>query len=348
MKQSFEKEFSQLMGQKTPVSQMSRVKFDQAYEQIRQQQVTSNSQISKRQGWWPRLVVVAIGIILLTTILAQQPVIAKLQDLLGFNSEWKRGLAENIIKENQGSVSDQGIIISLTENLSTRDAIGFSYRIVFENTKLLEGAQKVNMDYRIKNGNGQYLVEFIPDTKAFKGDQQWHSQYINEMANVVKESDSVSGTEQYISYNDTVPLLKGAVLEIESVRLFYEGDQTKIIEGQWVIPLEDGDERGGNSLVVYEPQANNPDIIIHQAEVSATKMTISFSVIGKSGIELETQRFHVKDQSGKMFKNNSYQLVNEETQPVIVASFPLTNQEEEQILTLYLDDVGEVVLQPKK
>lgn len=341
MKQPFEKEFDQWMTQRKPVSSLSRQKFDAAYRKIRQTQAVD---VQKKS--WQTLVIAAMGLIVIGAVLTSPPVIAKLQDLLGFNSEWKEGLESNLVKDNQRSVTNQGVTLSLRDNMSTSDLLGFSYQMDFADKKSIDGAREINFDYRIKNGDGDYLMEVIPDTKVLKGTNSLRLKQIVEEGGIDESAGLYKGTIQLISNGQALPLLKSGFLEVETIRIFYRDGEIKELDGQWHLPLEDGDKNSGESSVPYVVKSGDSQIDILDAKLSGTMFTVRFSVKGKSEIDLESQRFHLTDENGQVYRNPSYNLNLKEGKPVIDASLPLTNKTQGELVTLVLEGVGEVVLKP--
>lgn len=78
-------------------------------------------------------------------------------------------------QENNSEIADQGIKITLDKHFSDANKLGISFQLVFEDPSILNNAREVSMDYRLKNGDGDYIVEFIPDTKTLKSENRYIS-----------------------------------------------------------------------------------------------------------------------------------------------------------------------------
>ncbi|QGS68179.1 hypothetical protein CV093_04615 [Oceanobacillus sp. 143] len=109
--------------------------------------------------------------------------------------------------------------------------MGLNFHLAFEDPSILNNVREVSMDYRLKNGDGDYIYEFIPDTKPLKGDNRYTSG--SEHQNPIL--DIKTGEIQYDVLTDSnegvIPSLRDAVIEVESVNVFYNTGKSKKLMG---------------------------------------------------------------------------------------------------------------------
>jgi len=64
------------------------------------------------------------------------------------------------------------IRITLDKHFSDANKVRLSFQLVFENPSFLKNVKEIPMDYQLKNGDDEYIDEFIPDTKLMNSDER--------------------------------------------------------------------------------------------------------------------------------------------------------------------------------
>ena len=62
-----------------------------------------------------------------------------------------------------------GIKITLDKHFSDANKLGISFQLVFEDPSILNNAREVSMDYRLKNGDGEYIDRIYSRYKTLEG-----------------------------------------------------------------------------------------------------------------------------------------------------------------------------------
>lgn len=171
-------------------------------------------------------------------LLVNEEVRASISDFFSFQDKGiEKALTEGFGENNNSSAKDQDIIVTLTQNFSDANKIGLSFELFFVDQAMLhEKITSVSMDYRLKNGDGEYIDEFIPDTKPLKNDIIYTSgfdhYFVPDYANGVAQYDVIIDSNKGI-----IPKLEDAVIEIESINLFNEEGELQKIDGSWDLAL---------------------------------------------------------------------------------------------------------------
>lgn len=98
--------------------------------------------------------------------------------------------------------------------------LGMSFQLEFEDPTVLKNMEDISIDYRIKNGNGEYIVEFIPDTKSLQGENRYISSLDSHLSNVDEGTGRAQLDVLMESHQGNLPTLEDAVVEVESVNVF--------------------------------------------------------------------------------------------------------------------------------
>ena len=169
MKNKFEKEFNQVMNEKKEIPVKVRHSLDQSYDIIR-----AKSKKKKANFIWKRVATAACALIVTGIVLTNEHVLAGINEFFNFGDKGiEQAVNNGFIQENKSSVTDQGIKITLDKHFSDANKLGLSFQLVFEDPSILNKVREVSMDYRLKNGDGEYIDEFIPDTKPLKSDNKY-------------------------------------------------------------------------------------------------------------------------------------------------------------------------------
>jgi len=267
--------------------------------------------------------IAAACILALGVLAANSSVIASIKGFLGFNDTGiEKIVDEGLLKLIDSRASDKNIALSLDGYLYDSYKMAFIMTARFEDADLLQGIDEVNLDFRVKNGDGTYMAEIIPDTKPLKADTLPH--VINSLS-VAKYIDYVKSEIQFYvvleSIKGGIPKLREAVVELETINLWKSGRKLKEINGQWHLALN---EYGylGEEIVKYRVQKQSPGLEILSALSAPTCFHITFALntaiegsgglfqmklIGENGEEFEDQGFMIEEDEGKTIVTTNFQ-----------------------------------------
>lgn len=342
MKNNFEKEFTQLMNGDKEIPVNVRKTLDQTYDIIRAQ-----SEKKKVNFIWKKVVAVACALIITGVVLTNEQIMASINEFFNFGD---KGIEEAVhngyIQENNSEATNRGIKITLDNYLSDANKMSISFQLEFENPSFLKNANDVSMDYRIKNGDGDYIEEFIQDTKTLKGENR----YVSGLEYHVPILDAETGIVQFDvlmeSHQGSIPALKDAVVEVESVHIFYGADKMKEIDGNWELPMTNNEK--SNITVQYEMLDSGSNIQVSEANANPTSLHVTFSVDGIYEDENTfAHRMKIIDEEGNEYHAKDFGISKKNGKTVISTNFPITSYNDSQNLKLIVEELGEVEIVKK-
>ncbi|MEH7239081.1 DUF4179 domain-containing protein [Bacillus sp. JJ1562] len=340
MKNSFEKEFNQIMSEEKEIPEKVRKSLDQSYDIIR-----AKSKKKKVNFIWKRVATAACAIIVTGVVFTNENVMAGINEFFNFGDKGiEQAVNNGFIQENNSSVTNQGINITLDKHFSDANKLGLSFQLVFEDSSILNKVSEVSMDYRLKNGDGEYIDEFIPDTKPLKSDNRYAS--ISEHQNPVL--DVKTGRIQFDVLSDSneglIPPLKDAVIEVESVNIFYNTGELKKIDGNWKLSVTNNNKEKINSIIEYAMQDQSSVIQVSKAHASPTSLNLSFSVDGIYENENTFANMKIVDEDGNEYGVTGFRKSTENNKTIISTNFPITSYNSSSKLKLIIEGIGEVEL----
>lgn len=221
--------------------------------------------------------------------------------------------------------------------------------MVFEDTSIFKKKVKeVSFDYRLKNGDGEYIMEYIPDTKPLKGKKMYLSRAEDKNPSIDGKSGKVQYDVVFGSNQGSIPNLKDAVLEIESVNVFYENEEMKKIDGIWNLPIENNKKEEKKVKFEYEAVKTSPHLELVSAKANPTSLNIAFSIDKIIEDENEFIDMKVIDNKGNEYPSSGgYRTDVKEGKMIIHANFPVSSYDEMESVTLKTRKFGEIKLKKK-
>ncbi|MEH6944346.1 DUF4179 domain-containing protein [Bacillus sp. JJ722] len=303
MKNSFEKEFNQMMNEKKEIPIKVRHSLDQSYDIIR-----AKSKKKKANLIWNRVAAAACSLIVTGVVLTNEHVMAGINQFFNFGDEGVEQAVNNgFTQENNSTATDQNINITLERHFLDANKIGMSFQLVFKDPTVLNNVEEISMDYRLKNGDGEYIEEFIPDTKPLKGNNQYMS--VLEYHNPIL--DTKTGKVQFDvlmeSHKGIIPTLKDAVIEVESINLFY-GSERKIkkMDGKWELSVANLNNTKENLTIEYVMYDQQSILKVSTATANPTSLNLTFSLDGTYEDENNfAHRMKIIDENGNEYYSDS-------------------------------------------
>ncbi|MGM9949059.1 MAG: DUF4179 domain-containing protein [Lysinibacillus sp.] len=345
MKDNFEKELEQVMKEEKEIPGNVRESLDQTYDIIR-----AKSKKKKARFVWKRFAAVACAIIITGVILTNEQVMAGINGFFNFGDKGiDRAVTEGFTQEDDSTATDQGISITLVRHFSDANNIGMSFQIIFEDPAVLKNVEEIHMDYRLKNGDGEYIAEFIPDTKPLKGTNRYTSAPEFHTPILDTKTGKVQWDVLIDSHTGTIPALEDAVVEIESINVF-SGVERELekIDGKWHLPIDNKSAEGG-SVIEYVMNDSASIIQVSTAKATPTSMNVVFSL---DGVSYDENAFahHMKiiDGNGEEYKSDrGFSSEKRHGEVVISTNFPITSYNNSSKLKLVVEGIGEVELLKK-
>ncbi|MCM2676265.1 DUF4179 domain-containing protein [Alkalicoccobacillus plakortidis] len=249
--------------------------LDDTYKEIK----LKSSQRKKRR-YVRRTIISAAAAVLAGFILMNEDVQASFSQLFQGDRGVNKAISEGYVQTDGSKASDQGIEITLEDHFYDDRKLGMNIKMEFEDVKQLKDIERVEFDYRLKNGDGTYLKESIPDTKTRKGNGTSYFSGGAEEA-VLHNSDGLVQIEALYDNigEETIPDIKNATLEVESIHLWSNGD-FESIDGEWIISMNDMEQRRNSEPAQYVAVDETAPIKIKEATANPTSLYLEFEVEG--------------------------------------------------------------------
>lgn len=340
MKDDFEKEIIKALNEEKEIPKEVRMSLDSTYDRIRTLPKKKNKAVLK-------IAVAVCCIAILGTLFSSESVRASIKTFFKFNDKGvEKAVNEGYVNQNGNSAYDNGVNFTLNSYFVDSNKIGLSIKIKFDDSKTLKEIDSVSLDYRIKNGNGEYIEEHIVDTKPLKG----KNKYISSIKENNSGVDFVNNEVQYDvileSNKGEIPNLENAVIEVETVKLFKNDKVINGIDGIWSLEFNKGKAISANP-VEYKAKKNGSKIEIISAKSSPTSFNINLSVDGKYEDENTFCMENMKliDQNGEEYICDGYSSEIKNNKTIISTNFPLSNFNNVDKLKLIIASIGEVELE---
>ncbi|WP_242219766.1 DUF4179 domain-containing protein [Bacillus cereus group sp. BfR-BA-01380] len=341
MKSNFEKEFQHVLHEEKEIPSIVRKSLDHSYDVIRMK-----AKKKKRNVMWRKFAVAACCFVIAGGVFTNEHVRANINKFFHFNDKGiERAVDEGFTQKSNSRATDKGITVVLDRYFTDANKLGFSFQLVFEDTSIFEKpVREVSFDYRLKNGDGEYIMEAIPDTKPLKGKKMYMSGGEGNNPYIDVKTGKVLYEAIWESNQGAIPKLKDAVLEIESVNVFYENNELKKIDGIWNLPISDKKKEGVRSTVEYRSAETTSNIQIVSAKANPTSLNLTFSV--NEVVEGENTFMDMKmiDETGKEYKSKGYSMSVENAKTTVHVNFPITSYDKANTLKLQMKKFGEVEL----
>jgi len=336
MNDKFEKEFTQMMEEKKEIPVHVRQSLDQTYEMIR-----AKSKNKTVNSIWKRVAAAACALIVTGVVLTNGNVVASLNEFFNFGDKGiEQAVNNGFVQDNNSTVSDNGINITLDKHFSDANKIGISLQIAFDDPTILENVMDVSLDYRLKNGDGEYIGEFIPDTKPLKGKSRYIAGYTEQNPILNVKAGRVQYDAVFDSSEGSIPPLKDAVLEIESVDVFYNTGELKKIDGNWTLAMVN--KENSDTITQYAMQDETSIIQVSKAEANPTSLNVTFSLEGI--YENGNKPMKIIDEEGHEYEATGFNLMTKGKETMISTNFPITSYNNSEKLKLIVEEIGEVEL----
>lgn len=339
MENNFEKELINVLNEEKEMPSVVRASIDNSYARIRS--------VSKKKNKVGLKIAAAVCCVVISgAMLTSKSVRASIRTFFNFNDKGvERAVEQGFSNESSSLAVDKSIKISLKSYFADSNKMGLSFRIKFDDAQILKGKiDDFSLFYRIKNGNGEYIAELIPDTKPLKG----VNRYISSTNGKVSELDLTNNEVQYDeileSNEGIIPKLENTVVEIESVNIFYNTGR-KNIEGKWNLELNGLKPSTVNS-VEFKVKDNTSKIEIISAKSNPTSFNVTFAVAGKYEDENTFAGKNMKliDDKGKEYMSSGYGMDHKNNKTIISTNFPVSSYENADKFKLVIASMGEVEL----
>lgn len=343
MKNSFEKEFNQIMSEKKEIPVKVRQSLDQSYDIIR-----AKSKKKKVNFIWKRVAAAACALIVTGVVLSNENVMASINEFFNFGDKGiEQAINNGFLQENDSSVTNQRIKITLDKHFSDANKLGISFQLVFEDPSILNNAREVSMDYRLKNGDGEYITEFIPDTKPLKADNKYISGYEHQNPILDVKTGKIQYDGIFDSNEGVFPPLKDAVIEVESVNIFYSTGEFKKIDGIWKLSVASKNKEKSNEIIEYAMQDQSSVIQVSKANANPTSLNLTFSLDGVYEDENTFADMKIVDDDGNEYGVTGFRKSTENNKTIISTNFQTTSYNNSKKLKLIIEGIGEVELLKK-
>jgi len=213
------------------------------------------------------------------------------------------------------------------------------------------GMTEVTMDFLLKNGDGEYIAEFIPDTKPLKGSNKYKVSGVGMHNPILDEKTGIVQFDVIIDSNKgMLPSLQDAVVEIESINVFRGTTFETLtkINGKWDLTVANQDKSKPMKIIEYAMDDPASIIQVTSAKASPTSLNLIFSV--DRLFENETPFVHtmkIIDREGNEYLTDGFNIDEQNNQTIIAVNFPVTSYDNAEKLIFVIEGIGEVELLKK-
>lgn len=316
-----DKEFNDAMSKEHEIPDHVRQTLDRTYDKIR-----IKSRKKKKHIVWTRMTAAACCLLLVGIASTSEPVKAAISGIFNFNDAGiEQAMIGGFAEETDQSATNQQVQITLDSYFSDYNKIGFSFQLLFEDPTLLgdEEAEWFSLDVRLKNGDGEYIVELIPDTKPLYGKNEYSSGGMDSGIIIEQETGKAQYDTVFEASAGNFPILSNAVIEIESINVFYANGDLKKINGKWNFPLNEISKPF--EVVKYEAQKSD-EIEMIKADGTPTSLAVIFSVDGvpEDEAHIPFPNMKVVDEKGIEYESGSVSITGKNEQTIISTTFPIS------------------------
>lgn len=316
MENNFEEKIYEVFRDNQEMPAAVRTALDNTYDEIKK-----SGKGVRVNMFWKKSLVAAACILALGMLAANNSVIAGIKGFLGFNDTGiEKIVDEGLLKPIDSEASDKNIVLSLDGYLYDAYKMAFIMTAEFEDADLLREIDEVNLDFRVKNGDGTYITEIIPDTKPLKAALPHAINFFS----VAKYIDHAKSEIQFYvvleSIKGRIPKLEEAVVELETINLWKSGRKLKEINGQWDLAMNE-DGCLGEEIVKYRAQKQSPDLEILSALSAPTSFNITFVL--NAAIEGSGGLFQMKlvAENGEEFGDQGFMIEEDEGKTIVTTNF---------------------------
>lgn len=336
-----EKELKHMLNEKKEMPLMVRQSLDQTYDVIRKKS------IKKKRTFNPQVIIaIAASACLVVGLgLSNDHVMASINKWLGFDDKGVEQAVNNgMLQEDHHSVTDQGVKIAINDHFSDENKLGLSFQLAFDHPSMLKHVENVSLDYRLKNGDGQYIEEFIPDTKPLKGKNRYTSFFDYQNPFIDEKSGMVQFNTLSDSSEGTIPKLKDAVIEIESINIFDNTGKLKKINGHWNLSLSNN--KKAEEMIQYKIKNVSSAIQVLKARSTPTALNIVLSLKGidKERDEKLPSDMVIVDEAGHEYRIKGLHSISKNNETIISANFPISSYNQHKKLELMIKGIEKIHL----
>ncbi|MBB4827142.1 hypothetical protein HNO89_004436 [Sporosarcina luteola] len=345
MKKDLEKELEQIMNEKAEMPSLVRESLDQTYKMIQQK-----SKKKRKRMVWSQSAVAVCALLITGIILSNEQVRANIDGFFSFGDRGvEQVVSQGLIQSGESTATDQGITVKLEKSFSDPSKIGLSFSMEFDDASILQNdVSLVTMDYRVKNGDGEYIAEVIPDTKPLKGNV-FYTSGLDDRNTMLNKKDGTVKYHVVIDSNQAAfPDLQDAVVEVESINIFTEFSEAGLrkIDGKWDLPIPSQAADVKTIDYVQEDAESNLQVLSAQANLSSLNVTFTTDQV----FEDETPfvwSMKVVDENGNGYYPGGFSMESKNGQTIISTNFPVTAYDNYDQVTLVVEGIGEVELTKK-
>lgn len=317
--------------------------LDETYNDIRKK-----SSIRKKKNMVQRSIGAAVALIVIGVIATNENVQASFTQLFFSNDRGAQlAIDEGFVNDDRATISDESINITKDQHFYDGRKLGISLSILFDEWTQLQNVVDVTLDYRLVNGDGTYLLEMIPDTKPLKGDGLHYFQVGSEQSKLNNSEGSVKMELLFSAIGDEEFSINDSVLNIETVKLWYDDGTFKSVDGEWNLSLSNMDQEHTGDPVQYKANGEDDAINIIKATAYPTSLFVQFEIDGD--LSAEFLQINILNEYDEIYEMGGYQVkLTDEKTTVISGNFPLSVFEDLEEMTLQIVGIGEVMLKKQR
>ncbi|WP_234123584.1 DUF4179 domain-containing protein [Clostridium hydrogenum] len=341
----FEMDLKKVLTEEKEIPDVVKKSFNDTYNIIRSKSKTKNRRILKTAA----VILCLIGSVI---VINNKYVIAAVNSFFsGAKSVQTANDKSNFVHKNVSSAFNNGVNISLDNYFIDDSEMGLNFSLKINTNLLPKGKiEDFSMEYRIKNGDGQYIAEVISDTKPLKS----KNFIVDSGGGKSYNFDEKNGTFQYdelLSAKNSFPKINNAVVEVETIDILYKdtsgNEKGKGINGSWNLKI---DNNGNSQGIVTKYKAKNTtsNIQVISAKDDPTNFYVTFSTNKKVSMSDLLDKIKLVDKNGKKYQYDTLDDDKKDGKTIFKVKFPISMYDNIDKFKFSIDGVGEVELSREK
>ncbi|OEF98159.1 DUF4179 domain-containing protein [Desulfuribacillus alkaliarsenatis] len=342
MSSRFDEEMRKTLAKESEIPEAVRNSLDVTYNHIK-----SQSKSKWRSRFIKKTIVAASCLLAVGLVATNSSVVAGVKTF--FNDKGiVKVFEEGLFQTNNETINNEDIGITLDSYYYDSNKIALNLLVQFDDEKILDSIKIVNLDFRIRNGDGEYLAEMIPDTKPLKGELP----HVINSGSIIESINPEQGKVNiYIileSLMGEIPPLNNAEIDIETVKLFNDRGELRSIDGSWLFAIEgiegnkDIEDQRYMEALSYEyiEKNSSSDIELLSATATPSSFNIRFALDTILG-DYDMFEMKLTNDKGETIEGRQGFFIEEKDgRTIISTNFVVSSYENANAYTLQIMNIG--------
>ncbi len=269
----------------------------------------------RRKKW---IIAASIGTILVVLFLGRPVIAAISSKIFENNKDIKKAVENNYVQKlDEKAAYDNGVKIELTDVILDKRKLALSFKIKFEDKKLINNIKLINLDLKIEDENGKIIYGKISsqedaNKQAIQGGKitNWNYEVLNDDEGTLRYDFVLNSIDVDIPTLNKMNICIEKILYADHLNVKSEEDVDKM-DGLWNIDVDLDSKFKEENKIVFRYENINDEVKIISAESNPTGSVIKFTtppntdIIREEGISLVANNGSINN-ADFIFRNTDY------------------------------------------